>query len=169
MREKSDEIATVIVQSEEKEKGLKDELQSQEQLFKGEMDKVNDAVGALRRRVAELEQTEKDLNAELETKARESELVIDGKDKDIQRLSETFKQAEETIAMMKETEERTLRDHATTLTTQQTLHKTYVEKTDTALETRQSTIDDLGSQLADARKDLTAKLETITTLEESEA
>ena len=169
MREKSDEIATVIVQSEEKEKGLKDELQSQEQLFKGEMDKVNDAVGALRRHVAELEQTEKDLNAELETKARESELVIDGKDKDIQRLSETFKQAEETIAMMKETEERTLRDHATTLTTQQTLHKTYVEKTDTALETRQSTIDDLGSQLADARKDLTAKLETITTLEESEA
>lgn len=55
------------------------------------MNKVNDAVTSYKARIAELEQIQKDLNGEIEKKTREWQLVEEGKDKDIQRLNETFK------------------------------------------------------------------------------
>ena len=111
MREKTDEIDTMKEQDIQKQKSFEEELQSQESAFKDQMNKCNDAVASLQARIAELEQIEKDLHGEIEKKTREWHLLEEGKNKDIQRLSEKFEQAEQTIAMMKETEERTLKDH----------------------------------------------------------
>lgn len=47
--------------------------------------------------------------------------------------------------MLKETEERTLKDHETTMSTQNSFHETFKEKTNNELDLRQSTIDDLSS------------------------
>lgn len=52
-------------------------------MFKEEMDKVNDALTVLKNRVSELEKIEKDLNAEIERKTQEWQLLEEGKNKEL--------------------------------------------------------------------------------------
>ena len=161
------EIVDHLWGGEPKEKAVSEEKLNLQDKFQAEMKKLSEAIGKRQDRVRTLEETERVLKAELETKKQEWLLLGEGKDKDIQRWREKSEQADKTIVMLKENEVRTLKEHEKQVGIQQSLYETYKEKATEELGTKTETITQLNQQLADARTELSEKQATITQMEEN--